>query len=486
MSKDKFDGSGREPRPSQKVALKWLDENKDIETRVIIAPTAAGKSGILRAQQLKTKGVILTPENTLADQYEIDYPGTLILKGSAHYECEKDSTITCQEMKELSEAKKLCEECPYKSAMMRALSGEVAVSNPMMFRFIYYQMQEVLQPKLFMVDEAHRLPGFLSAITQIKLPLPVDLFRIKPGPVSSEQALKILETYSKHFHKRMHQALQMKNLTKAADAQRKLERLTRVSGVLLSPDRNKMVTYVEQGKSGPVLHATPFLLPNSVREIYLPKKTQKIFVTATISYATIKELAPEGRVKILELDSTIPVANRRVMIAPRFQSPTKTPPENVALWIKHMMRRHKNPNTIVHVTYEYASRLMKFLPEGTLTHKPETKSETLRKFQAEGGLWVAPGCSEGVDLKYDQCRLNLIPFIPFANSHAPEILALLKLEDGEERYNGKTLETLIQMCGRSTRAENDQSFIYIGDARARWFFKKVEKQIPGYFKKSIS
>ena len=85
----KFDGSGRLPRPTQVKALNWIHDNFDSSPSplVIEAGVGCGKTALLRAAQLQYGGSIATSQNTLVSQYQSDYPNLNVIIGMQHYRC---------------------------------------------------------------------------------------------------------------------------------------------------------------------------------------------------------------------------------------------------------------------------------------------------------------------------------------------------------------------------------------------------------------
>jgi Rad3-related DNA helicase len=163
----------------------------------------------------------------------------------------------------------------------------------------------------------------------------------------------------------------------------------------------------------------------------------------------------------------------------------QTPPEAIAIWIKDVMALYPNRNTIVHVTYALSKKLKKFF-KGALTHDKETKSEVLEKFKKQGGLLLACGMQEGVDLPDELCSLNLIPVLPRPNTEDAIQKRRRTVAVGIRDYDIGVLKTIQQMAGRSTRHETDKSVVVIGDQRFKRLYLRYIHELPETFKESVT
>jgi Rad3-related DNA helicase len=128
--------------------------------------------------------------------------------------------------------------------------------------------------------------------------------------------------------------------------------------------------------------------------------------------------------------------------------------------------------------------LSKYFPDAHL-HTPDTKASTLKAFKKTGGLWIAAGCAEGIDLAGDHARLNLVPIVPFANLGDPLVKARLAQPGGQVDYTMDAMITLIQQIGRSTRGSDDYSVSVCGDNRLAGLIAKLPNQLPKSFLEAI-
>jgi Rad3-related DNA helicase len=189
--------------------------------------------------------------------------------------------------------------------------------------------------------------------------------------------------------------------------------------------------------------------------------------------------------KYLELDSPIPEERRRIYIDP---APERigfnTSPEVVVAWIKRILAKYPHRNTIVHLSYSWSAKLKPFFP-GCLTNTPESKNRVLSKFKKNGGLWLASGVAEGVDLIDDVCGLNLIPILPRANITDAIVRRRLSLPGGSREYDIDIIRTVQQQAGRASRHAEDFSTTVIADPTFWGLVQQYKDELPKSFVNQI-
>ncbi len=445
----KFDGSDREPRALQLDAFRWLSSNWSSPALVLQCPTGTGKSAIARAIQLQTDAAILVPNNALLDQYSDSYPTLNALKGKEHYECAVGGDHDD------------CEDCGYAKARERSKT-EPTVFNPLSFLY------SDADPSVIVVDEAHKLDDFMRLLIGYRF----NSLKYSPPKDANWEwvASKAAE------YKSIGSIYQERGeLKKAAQSFQRARSLRNISKTLKESPEN-FITYFEEDGTWVV---EPLEVPASVYN-KLFGRAKVILLSATIPPKWAKQVLGQRQFKYLDLPSPIPKENRKVLARYTGLKASSSPLE-IAQWIKTQLKEFKG-NAIVHTTYSMGLELAKFFPDA-LVHTKQTKLSTLRKFKRHGGLWIAAGASEGIDLSGDTGRVNLIPVIPFENNKTPVGEALFKKD--EEEYYLKAAVALIQQAGRTTRGIDDWSVTVVGDNRMTWLLKKCEKELPKSFKEAI-
>ena len=92
---------------------------------------------------------------------------------------------------------------------------------------------------------------------------------------------------------------------------------------------------------------------------------------------------------------------------------------------------------------------------------------------------MSPSVSEGVDLKDDLARFQIILKVPFGNLGDPWMKA--KLTRSGEWYENRASTEVAQMIGRVVRSETDYGITYILDSA----FGRIKKHLPSYVKVAI-
>jgi Rad3-related DNA helicase len=279
----------------------------------------------------------------------------------------------------------------------------------------------------------------------------------------------------------------------------KLNREVRSLTLLQSAIRNDIQNYVltmEEEYNPKLGHdvkltVAPILVPPNI-VVKLLGDRRIILLSGTVFSEDIKELVGHKETAYYDLPSPIPVANRPIYYRPidgRMNKDTSVG-EVVSLILKDL-KDYPNLNTIIHTTYgkqaQIADMLKQVYPR-VLTNSTDSKSEVLEDFKTNGGIFVAAGCSEGLDLKDDITRLNIIPKLDMPNLGDPIVLKRKALDRGESWFAQQGLKLTIQRYGRSTRHEQDYSTTIIHDPMLPTLIRGEQRNgghIPKYFLEAI-
>jgi Rad3-related DNA helicase len=476
---ENFDGSSRIPRPIQSEALAWLEAKREKKRKALVGPVGMGKSAVMRAYQKEFGGVIVPPVNVLADQLERDYPEVNLLKGLSNYHCEEWGE-DCETVRSVNDNKS-CGDCRYSKCRQKVIDAEPSIVNPLA---LFYSKQAPHKPyPTVLIDECHRLFSLLELAcsdefshSRYKFPEKMDSVKTVADWLTKVaiQYADLAKTYRAQD-----------NLKKAMQAAKRCTSISVLRDRMLTNPANFVFWYEErQLKNGleTYLKISPVEVPRGIVNEVLGPYEDLIITSATLPQRWARKIFGTDDFEYKELDSPIPVENRPVYVKPAGLT-AKSDPSEVAAWIKQQMSQHPG-NTIVHVTYSMAKALTRFFPHA-LTHTAETKDAVMARFKAEGGMWLAPGCAEGIDLPGKQGETNLIPILPFANIGAPIVAARMALPMGRADYELDTLVNTIQAAGRTTRGADDRSTTVIGDARIMRLIQTHKTQIPRSFVEAV-
>jgi Rad3-related DNA helicase len=465
-----FDGSGRKPRQVQEEALSFIEANKDKKVIAITAPCGSGKSAIAKAVMDEFKdAAYITSENSLVQQMSKFYPDLNVLIGKKHYKCSKSPGVSC-EVAWQSRKHKACDNCAYYKARIRAIRGK----EPTCFNAIsyYYAQKDPFwtNPKVVIVDEADKLVDLLMLISG-------EVFNCKYQPPKSMEFIEIadwLRTKAEVLQKLVDVG---KNVDKNLNEYMRVTRL--IDAIETSPSHYTH-SYEEDGS----LVVYPIDPPRELIDRIL-NCDLLILMSATLYKSDIEELTTLPYAHI-ELASPIDEARRRVVVDTSvgrgFNS--RTDAAVIAEWVKKVIANYPGRNTVVHVTYSLSKKLKPHFKEAYV-NTPENKEEVLKSFTETGGLWLASGASEGLDLYGDLCRLNIVPVLPRPNIMDPVQKRRLALPHGSWRYNIRVIKTIQQQAGRSTRNEEDESKVVIAGTGILSLASEFREDLPKGFTETL-
>jgi hypothetical protein len=452
-----------------------------------------GKSLIAKAIQNVTGASIITPQNILIDQYSGLYPDTNSLKGAAHYECCTYPGLSCEDVRTMLDGKPCgggCL-CPYSEARRRA-QEEPTFFNPLSL-FYCPPKKDGKDSDTIIVDEAHSLLGMLRDLTTKTFSK--RKWGFDPDKVATEVGFDkwLAQQISKLGKLRQQYAGVPKEFAKI---NKELTSLGLLQSALRFDMQNYVISLDEEfnPRTGHdiKLSVAPIVVPANIIQRLLGER-RIILLSGTLFSEDIKELVGHKTTKYYDLPSPIPVANRPIYYRPipSGKMNRDTPIADVVAMIEEDLRLHPNVNTIIHTTYSLSEKMVSLLRLShprVLANTSENKQEVLTDFKENGGIFVACGCSEGLDLKDDIARLNIIPKLDMPNLGDPVVIKRKALDRGESWYRQQGLKLSIQRWGRTTRHEKDFSTTIIHDPNLPRLILDEQKSggsVPKYFTESL-
>lgn len=233
----------------------------------------------------------------------------------------------------------------------------------------------------------------------------------------------------------------------------------------------------------------------TVRKNFLAKTEYAFFMSATLGnmdeYAYMVGLNA-GEYKIYRINSTFDFSTSPIYLTnsgwlnyQNFKNNIDDVLNDCIYICKHL---HPNEYGIIHTsTFNIASLLMDKIRGNSdaefrtrfLTYKTPLEKEQciklLKESEKSGGIpYVIVGASlyEGLDLKYDQGRFNIMIKVPYPGI---DDYVKQKMERMPFWYGRITLEKIVQAIGRTNRAPDDSSKVYLLDSS----FRKQINLIPG-------
>ena len=477
-----FDGSGRQPRAVQRQGLEWLQSGwVDSPVHAIEMTVGSGKSAFARTLQIGKGAHTVIPSNLLMDQYTNEYTKVNFLKGKAHYSCQMG--MTCHDWTNVME-QRACNDCPYKKQKEIAETCPTFF-NPMSLYYLLRQRQSLHIPAI-VVDEAHQLPQMVLQLCSIRLR------KSAYGFTDHDVRESNLYEYLKKLYGKLSRLAflyQQGNAhKKAAECASEMESIAIILEAWKESPQNFAV-YLEKGlyhkRPETYLNIRPIRAPAFVMRELL-RSERVVLMSGTLFPHDLEDLSAGRSHRFLSLPSPIPKERRQILYRPTpFPMNSETPPAKVVEWIEQQLKAYPNRNTIIHTTYDRAKKWAPLFNQPILINTPETKNETLERFKKYGGVWLAAGCAEGLDLRDDLCRLNIVPHLMRANLGDPVIAKRKGLQDGNRWYALEAIKIAIQQFGRSTRHENDESISIMGDPTFSRLVMQYRPYIPESFYEAI-
>jgi Rad3-related DNA helicase len=483
-------------RPVQEDVLLWVEKNWNAYNLLVIeAPTALGKSiislTIARWEESKERSVaLLTPSNILINQYVNEFTDIPFLKGSEHYMCDSHPNMTCAEVEE-TYAKK-CKDCHFRKAKRDCIKAPISIYN----YHSYYMLKEEGKPvrkDTLLVDESHSLWSFLQELSSMR-------FWSHKIDTSNVYNIETFVTVLQEHYREASIKLNNFHGTKKDKAKwiNKRDRLSRViDDISHNPSNFSYARGMELYKNKPMeaISVKPLTMDSSVPKLWNGKTDRIVMLSGTINERELKAVGINNlKVCHYKAPSPIPVDRRMVYISPVSNMSYHQVDEGIedmVKAIKTISDLYPNDKGVIHCTYSLGARIASMLrlnhtaDSRFIVYDKKSKAEVLNDFISsdQPKVLIASGVSEGVDLKENLCRFQILAKIVFPSSSDPH-MKNLSVRDSE-MYKWLTIKNVVQSCGRSTRTPTDFSEIYILDSTFVNFYGFNKNLFPNYFRDSV-
>lgn len=241
----------------------------------------------------------------------------------------------------------------------------------------------------------------------------------------------------------------------------------------------------------------PIFVRNEAQRLLLNKADFVLMMSATVLSADIMcdSLGiNKNDVTFIKLPSSFPIENRKIHYMPAgsmsYKSKDTTLPKMIKI-IDEICSLHEGQKGIIHThNFQIAEAIMSkaspSIKHRLLFQKNFKSRDELLAFHKESAdtIIVAPAMHEGVDLKDDLSRFQIICKMPYPNFvDDPQLSARMKLSQGY--YDLLTCLKLVQSYGRSIRSETDYAETYILDSDFERLISKCGYLLPDWFKEAI-
>ena len=212
-------------------------------------------------------------------------------------------------------------------------------------------------------------------------------------------------------------------------------------------------------------------------------------MSATIEEEDVRRLNLSGDICFLDFDSPIPSSNRPIIPLNCVDMGYSKIDNNLNKAVEEILKianDNKDSKGFVHATYDLAKKLEELIddPRFVFMTKDNKRSRFDEFVKSDKPLvFVGSGMAEGIDLKYDKARWQVITKVPFPSLADARNRAILK--NDPDYYQWMAAKDLLQMSGRVCRAEDDFGSTFILDTNYNMWYNKSYKLIPKWFKDGV-
>lgn len=464
----------------------------------------------------------LTTQKVLQEQYMKDFGppnGKMAsIKSAANYQCTFYKNMMCSESIRVLKGEKqgtpfwnsCMFNCCYKKEKKKFLESQESITN-----FSYFLAETMyagkIKPRdLLVVDEAHNAENELSKFVELTISEKFTKEVLKltwPKTRAQRDIYKwIVETYepklAQHI-KRMDIMLRkfkidekMKEFVQIAKQHEMLDKhICKIHRfVELYEHDNWVINHIPaSGRSKRKFEFKPVDVGPFSDDMLFKFGKHVILMSATIVnkdvFCNCLGIEPTDAA-FLSLDSPFPVSHRPIIYVPvgnmaAAQIDASLP--KMAEAIKIILEQHKNEKGIIHThTFKIANYIKKAVKSRRLIiHDSFDRQEKYDKHvkSKKNTVLISPSMSEGVDLKDDLSRFQVICKIPYP--YLGDKLVKKRMNKRSRWYPYQTAKGIVQAAGRSVRNENDRAVTYILDESWNYFFYKNPDMFPTSFKSAL-
>lgn len=490
---------------------------------IIEAGTGVGKSaiGFAIARHLATTALsnsyFLTTQKILQQQYVEDFSklGMKSLKSSSNYQCTFDKSSSCSESsRQLRNAERgsrfwnnCMTRCPYKNAKTDFISASTGVTN-----FSYFLAETAyagkLKPRdLLVIDEAHNTELELSRFVEVvvterfsKHQLKIDMPDLRTQSQAEKWVREIYtpkaRSHKKHIEKMLEKyhglkekAGQFSSFAKQFDLLDK--HVCKIDRFLQIYDKENWVCNLvpSDGRKGRRLEFKPVDVSPYSDDMLFQHGGKVVLMSATIldKDAFCETLGiDKSNALFISVPSPFPIESRPIVAVPVGKMSSKvidmTLPKMVEM-VKKLLAEHRNEKGIIHChTYKIANHLKRSLRSNRiLVHDSTDRDQILEKHKSSSKptVLLTPSMTEGVDLKDEYSRFQIICKIPYP--YLGDKIVKKRMHKWKWWYSLQTAKSIIQSVGRSVRSEKDFAVTYILDEDWLQFYRRNKLLFPKDF-----
>ena len=545
MMSDSWALFGTEPRDAQiKIMNEVISAINDGYHNIIInAGTGIGKSAIavtLANHYRKNAGwssYILTRTTQLQEQYLEDFSYLIgDLQGKSNYKC--NYADTCDDCKVLDYAdngvfvETECDDCKYITARNTARESKITTMNYIIYYFMCHITHYFPQKDLLILDEAHKLESTIMSIYEtsisdkfLKEHLSESLysFGLNTDEIDESDVRERLKELKNSLNNelssiRFQISAIVSELGDVVTEERRIQLYAQ--NRLLSDEQNKLKSlgfklheillndvisdnyvwmYDDSYKKNPEFVLKPIDVRKQAKS-FLDKAHTRIFLTATIGN---KDLFTDwlgldsNDSYLIEADSPFKVENRPIYLNYGRKMSGYNPVKQRQNWktklaldtIYEIINKHGGERGCIHtVSNAQTSFITDFLDTKNISYinvAGKDRNKLLNEYIENDGirLLIGSAIKDGVDLKDELCRFQILFKIPYPYLGDKQIKARMNRES--VWYTYQTVMDLLQAYGRGIRNEDDYCSFYVLDSDIKRLLKTNRDLFSRYFLEAI-
>jgi ATP-dependent DNA helicase DinG len=511
------------------------------------APVGFGKSALAAALcNFLSSGYIVTSTKQLQDQYASDF-GYPLVKGKSNFRCLVPTTagvhLACnkgrcevdwkltdcshyltfeqydQHKKHQCNRSSKCENlkgrqlCPYYEQKWSSFEAPVTVCNYPFFLSELRYAEDLPHRKLLVCDEAHDLEKQLVGFASFSLKRStVEAYLDSTGAMGRGAAItdrgfddpaawlgeltearRTLDEFcSIHLDDQDMQ-------DKVATCKSTLDSLESFTKDLKDSPGNWVVNSVKKSSDGLVeeVDFQPIKVGGYAGQLFATADTVLLMSATIFSKRLLCGTLGirEEEVSYINVpESIFPVENRPIRamnVAQLSYSTMAASLDSIARAVDQIMDHHAGERGVIHTTtYQQVNYILEHVSEANRARLVTTqgtfeRSVLLAMHGTTGGsVLISPSLYQGVDLKDDLSRFQVIVKVPFPDQS--ERRTRVMLERDRSWYDWQTALRLVQTYGRSVRSETDHAVTYVLDSNFSRFVSSHRDLFPAYFLEALT
>lgn len=439
-------------RSAQQQALAAIHEAHDSHKKFVLLelPTGTGKSAVGMAAARWASGwgnggYILSTQKALTAQYMRDFAtiGLVELRGRSSYQCQDFST-NCEAGASLrGKSTNVCLQCPYKAAKDRFISQKIGVTNFDYFLAETLYSGQLPRRSILVIDEGHNLEQKLLGFTDFEIsPVRLQQYSVAIPTIADGDMEAATEWINDQLIPAIDSVIRAipEDDLEQSEERREAEGLLRKMRRFVAGNQQEW-TFWSDGKR---LVFRPLAAARYAQEYLFSRADLIVIMSATIlDFGVFRNTLGIDANNCLSLavPSHFAVKNRLIYYRPlgsmNFRNKASTLPK-IAEALDKLLRARPAVKGVIHTnSYEMNRLLTKALAAAghesrIITHGPGGAESAIERHVMSDAPTVlcSPAITEGLDLRDDLSRFQVIVKVPYPPHKNPYIAARMKLDKG--------------------------------------------------------